>query len=232
MKLQEVFDQLSAGEFSQLSIGGAAAGVIDETNYSKVIGHVNLGLTALYRRFNLKTGNLVLRMEEDRYMYQLHSSMAVSKGGTYLIDTVLEPFLDDIIKVERVVDEVAVDLPLNDAADSMSVFTPSSLRLSVPIELTLQDLLIVYRADHPKIVVGDSFMSPEDVELELPPTHLEALLYYVASRVNNPIGMNNEFHAGNSYAAKYEMVCKQLEEGGLQVDKGESNSKIYRGGWS
>lgn len=48
MNLQEVFDQLSVGELSMLSVGGNDQGVIDESNWDKVLPHINLGLTALY----------------------------------------------------------------------------------------------------------------------------------------------------------------------------------------
>ena len=53
MKLKEVFDQLTYGELSQLSIGGQAQGEITEENYARVVAHVNLGLSAIYKRFHL-----------------------------------------------------------------------------------------------------------------------------------------------------------------------------------
>jgi len=67
--------------------------------------------------------------------------------------------------------------------------------------------------------------------VQLPDSHLEALLFFVASRVNNPIGMTNEFNAGNSYAAKFEAACQALEEQGLQVDQDSQNTRLHRGGW-
>lgn len=236
MRLQDIFDQLSSGEFSQLSIGGAAQGVIDETNYAKVLGHINLGLVALYRRFNLKEGQLVLRLQANQTTYKLNSAYAVNARRStepvrYIIDTVDEPFSDDIIKVERVLDEQGVSLPLNDASDPTSVTTPSTKALFVPEDIDLQDLTVVYRAMHPKITVGLGYFDPTRVEVQLPDTHLAALLYYVASRVNNPIGVVNEFHAGNTYAAKYEAECAELEGKGLQVDLTPTNTRAQRGGW-
>lgn len=237
MRLQDIFDQLSSGEFSQLSIGGAAQGVIDETNYAKVLGHINLGLVALYRRFNLKEGRLVLRLQADQTTYKLNSAYAVNARRSvepvrYIIDTVDEPFSDDIIKVEKVLDEQDVSLPLNDAGDPLSVTTPSTKTLFVPEDIDLQDLTVVYRAMHPKITVGLGYFDPTRVEVQLPDTHLAALLYYVASRVNNPIGMVNEFHAGNTYAAKYEAECAELEGKGLQVDLTPTNTRAQRNGWA
>ena len=70
-----------------------------------------------------------------------------------------------------------------------------------------------------------------ETEIELPYSHLEALLYFIASRVHNPIGMANEFHAGNSWAAKYEHECVRLEQLNLRVDQGEDNTNFCRNGW-
>lgn len=236
MRLQEIFDQLGAGEFSQLSIGGQGAGVIGEGNYSQVIGHINLALVALFSRFNLRQGELLLRMQEDQTVYKLSSAFAVNAQRSqepvrYIIDTPAAKFQDDIIKVERVVGDEYGELSLNDEHDCMSVTTPTALTLRVPANLDTQDLTLTYRAKHPKITVGVGYFDPARVEVELPDTHLTPLLYYVASRVNNPIGMANEFHAGNSYFAKYEAACQELEAQGLQVDHGRSNSRLSRNGW-
>lgn len=242
MKLQDIFEQLSGGEFSQLSIGGQDAGVINANNYAKVLGHVNLGLTALYRRFTLKEGRLILQMQEGQTKYKLMSPYAVNAVGSsvpvrYIIDTVDDPFQDDIIKIERVLDELGEELGLNDASDPLSVFTPSALTLQLPTDpaedkhLEVQALTVVYRANHPKLVVGAGEFTPAAVEVQLPDTHMEPLLYYVASRVNNPVGMSNEFHAGNSYYAKYEAACQELEGKGLQVNHASVSDRLARNGW-
>ena len=242
MKLQDIFDQLSGGEFSQLSISGQDAGVINANNYAKVLGHVNLGLTALYRRFTLEEGRLVLQMQEGQTKYKLMSPYAVNAVGSleavrYIIDTVDDPFQDDIIKIERVLDELGEELGLNDASDPLSVFTPSALTLQLPTDpaedkhLEVQALTVVYRANHPKLVVGGGAFTPATVEVQLPDTHMEPLLYYIASRVHNPIGMSNEFHAGNSYYAKYEAACQELEGKGLQVNHASVSGRLTRNGW-
>jgi len=236
MRLQEIFDQLSSGEFSQLSIGRQPAGVINEENRAAVINHINLGLTALFKRFNLKRNALVLRLQDGISLYRLHSSFAVNGRRSqepvrYIIDTEDARFEDDIIKVEKVIGSVSGELPLNDDADECSLKTPTALKLWVPDDLELQDLAVEYRANHPKVVVGLGFFDPARVEIELPDTHLEPLLYYVASRVHNPVGMSNEFHAGNSYFAKYENACQELEGKGIQVDQGQTNTRARRNGW-
>ena len=236
MKLQDIFDQLSAGEFSQLSMGGAPAGVIDDSNYGRVLNHVNLGLTALFSRFTLKKGQLALSLQPGQTHYKLTSAYAVNARRSkepvrYILDTAADPFMDDVIKVEQVWTDQGVELGLNDANDPMAVSTPSALVLRVPEGLTFETLTVDYRATHPKLVVSMGYFDPTRIPVQLPQTHLEALLFYVASRVNNPIGMTGEFHAGNSYYARYEQACQWLEGKGLQVDQGGSNDRLRRNGW-
>lgn len=247
MNLSEIFDQLTAGELSQLSIGGGEAGEIAKENWGKVIAHINLGIGALYKRFPLKENRLTLALLKDRTTYPLDSKYAMGNQRSreltrYINDSTAEPFGDDVIKIERLYSLSGYELSLNDLSDKYSAFTPTALTLRVPVAianetpdlpeyLKTSTLDVVYRASHPKIVMGLGYFDPARVELELPDTYLEALLLFVASRVNNPIGMTNEFHAGNSYAAKYEAECGRLELDGVTVGKGSQNSGIERGGW-
>lgn len=250
MYLQEVFDQLTYGELSQLSIGGQPAGEINTMNFPQVLSHLNLGLTALYKRFHLKEGRLLLQLVTGTTSYEIKSAFAVNKAASretvrYLLDTATVPFKDDILKIERVLtddEDEPFELALNDASDRYSLFTPSATTLLVPADIVAQasdlpchletsTLLLIYRANHPKIVQGFGLFDPERIVVQLPDSHLEALVYFVASRVNNPVGMSNEFHAGNSYYAKFEQACQQLEGQNLQVDRGSQNTRLQRGGW-
>ena len=237
MKLSEVFSQLTYGELSQLNLGGAAAGSIDVGNYPQVVAHVNLGLLALYKRFHLKEGRLNFTLKSGVSYYPLDTEEDVrfvqNKGE--------EEFADDILKVERVLTAAGYELGLNDLEDVYACTTPSDKMLRVPLAIAAQGmdlpsqlktptLTVVYRAQHPMLVVTAAF-NPAKVVVELPYTHLEALLLYVASRVHNPIGMTNEFHAGNSYAAKFEQACQQLELQNLRVDQGSQSNRLQRNGW-
>lgn len=236
MKLSEIFTQLTYGELSQLSLGGAETGEIPEASYPKIIPHVNLGLTALHKRFPLKEGRLTINLQDGRLTYPLLSSYAVSNRRSrevvrYIADSQAEPFEDDILKVESVFTAEGDELSLNDASDLESCFTPTATTLRVPSTLTTDSLTVVYRAMNTPIVIGTAGLDPARVEVELPYSHLEPLLLYIASRIHNPIGMSNEFHAGNSYAAKYEMACQELEVKNLRVDQGSQNTKLERNGW-
>lgn len=247
MKLNEIFEQLTYGELSQLAIGGSEAGAIDEANYPRILAHINLGLTALYKRFKLKQGRIRLQLIPGKTEYKINSQFAASNRRSretvkYLQDTEANPFVDNIQKIEVVQTDDGYELSLNDASDPFTVVTPTltSLRfnpelvaqsMEIPDELKTLGLDLVYRAGHINITVGQGFFDPKRVEVELPDSHLEALLLFVASRIHNPIGMQNEFNAGNNYAAKYEQECQRLELLNLEVDTGIQSTGITRNGW-
>ena len=237
MKLSEVFSQLAYGELSQLSIGGGGAGVIDATNYDNLIAHVNLGLLALYKRFPLKEGTVSFTLDAAKTIYSLDTN-----GDVVFLEGEEGEFGDDIIKIEGVQTLAGVVLGLNQAADPYSCSTPNMTTLRVPASIAAQDaslpselktpsLTVVYRAKHPIIVKSSASFNPARVDIELPWTHLEPLLLFVASRIHNPVGMTNEFHAGNSYYAKYEKACAELELKNIMIDQGNQNTHLERGGW-
>ena len=246
MKLREIFSQLAYGELSQHILGEHELGVVSPERHGALVSHINLGLNALYKRFFLKEGRIDLGVQSGMTNYILNSEYAVSNVESsalvrYLLDTPEAPFMDDIHKLERVLTSEEVELPLNDEAESYACFTPSQTSLRIPIDiasptsstpdyLKTSQLTLVYRANHPPIQIVDGVVDT-DMEVYLPASHLEALLYFVASRVNNPIGMTNEFHAGNSLAAKYEMECQKLEGFNLQIDNMSQHTEFEHRGW-
>lgn len=246
MKLLEVFDQLKHGELSQISIGE-----IKEDDYPKLLSHVNLGLAALYKRFAIKEGRIGLLLQPSQYTYLLTSKYALNNSRSritelsqrYVRDTGAEPFKDDILKIEEVWSVYGHEFSLNDRSDPLSMRTPKSNTLLVPElivaqsrdlpeQLRTSELELVYRASHPKISVDDASFDVETTELELPDSHLEALLYFIAARIFSPIGMGQaEGASSNVYLAKYEAACQQLEMQNLRVDQDGQNTRLERGGW-
>jgi len=222
MKLAEVFTQLAYGELAQTVFGENDEGELVENKYPALMAHVNLGLAALYKRFNLKEGRLTFPLSTAGNVYRLS--------------------VTDLHKIERVLTDKGVDLPLNDGKEQYSCFTPRMDTIRVPLDIVnkvssvpesyqTNSLEVWYRANHPMLVATGGDINPDTIELELPYSHLEALLYFVASRVHNPIGMVNEFHSGNSWAARYEAECMKLQQQDLQIDSSNDNDRLGRGGW-
>ena len=241
MLLTEIFDALSYGELNQVHIGGFGERGVDPANHPHILTHINLGLTELHKRFNLREGRLTLNMVAGLDTYVLDKMYALGNPESfgvpqYIQDTYDEPFLNDVLKVERVFDDKGNELALNAGDDPtnpryVNIRTPTFNTLRVPAHLKSESLTVVYRAKHPEVIKEDTSFDPTETVVDLPYSHLEALLYYVASRVYNPIGNLGEFHEGNNYAAKFEAACRLLENQGLQINNGELNHRLIRNGW-
>lgn len=238
MKLSEVFSQLAYGELSQLGLVNETQDGINPLKYGQVVAHVNMGLLDLFKRFNLKESHTIIELKANQMTYLLNTN----EDTIFIEDSETPEFVNDILKIERVYTEFDYEMALNDESEAYSCFTPSMTTLRVPYdvvnqvmdlpdELKTNTLKVVYRANHPMIVYRATSFNPANVEVQLPSSHLWPLLLFVASRVHNPIGMSNEFHAGNSYAAKYEKACQELEVHNIRVDQGKQNSRLVKNGW-
>lgn len=220
MKLQHIFEQLASGELAQISLGGGQAGDVPEAAHLMLTKNVQLGLTALYKRFNLKEGR--------------SSANLVSTQTDYPI------VVESLLKIEQVLLDSGFALPLNDSSSVDSCFTPNSKLLRVPKHIVEQGpgladvlrstkLTLVYRDNHPKI---DTALAPETVELELPDAFEHVLLLFVASRIHTPSGiMGNMFSMGNNYYQRFEIECKRLEDEGLEVDTTAQTNRLQAKGF-
>ena len=244
MHLGSIFQQLAHGEFSELNFGDGQ-GVIGPNNFDRMTNMVNLGLAALYKRFKIKEGRVWLQLEEGKYEYILHSDYAVSTKvpkEKYIIDSKGNPFINDINKIEEVSTQEDFKWPLNDPNQPYSVITLKQNVLEFP-KIFIDDqknmpekmrgtlLKVTYRAGHGAAICCPSYYDPNMVDVPLPDMYLEALLYFVASRVYNPIGFNQDFHHGNNFAAKFEAECQRLELMGLQLDSTVMNDRFVKNGW-
>lgn len=241
MKLNEVFEHLQYGELSNLGLVDKATGVIPVTAYPKIVSSVNLGLMELHKRFILKKGILRIELQPDQTMYQLLKKYQVgNKAPTGTVQYILNDgvvFEDDLLKIEKVTTDGDVALGLNDSTSARSVSTPQDnvLYVSSLLQNTLKPsvLTVEYRKGAKPVKVCEW----EDVSLcslvvDLPHTHLMALLYFVASRIHNPIGFSEATtHEGNNYWSKFESECLSLDFHNLRVDEVVQNDRARRNGW-
>lgn len=246
MKLKYIVQQLTMGEFSQISFGDGP-GKIGENSYEAVMAHVNLAMSALYKRFKIKEGKVKIELMEGLFEYALNSKYSINNPANhnepkYLRDSKYDRFIDNCNKIERIVTDKGYEFPLNDFKEVDSIHLRSlnsfvlpehywDLPRKVPSQLITPYVYVTYRAGHTPILDKTLFVEPEVTEVDLPDIYLEALLYFVASRVHNPIGFVSEFHEGNNYAAKYEAECQRLETLGLRMDDSTESSRFARGGW-
>ena len=222
MLLSEIFEQLSYGELAQLNLNGDSdTPGISDANYSRVIASVNMGLTELHKRFLLKEREVEIAVTTGITTYSLNG-------------------LTDLAKVEKVYAFVGgeyTELDLNKQQDGYGLpeygaRTTDFETLVISPELKTEVLKVIYRATHPKIVKEVGYFDPADVSVALPYDYLEALLYYIASRLLTPLSMDPRFHDGNNFTTKFEQSCLQLEARSLKVDQHADNQRLCRNGWA
>lgn len=235
MNLQDIFDQLTYGELAQVKLGGTDEAGITSENRKRFITHVNLALTELHKRFLIKEGRLTVVPVDGVLNYVLESRYAQTNPDLLqplkYINDVGTPFKDDLFKIERVYDQDNNELILNNKNDATSLYTSNYKTLVLPLDHTYTSLKIIYRANHPKLTDIQAMYPPNMVEILMPDVYMEPLVYYIASRVMNPIGVSQEFHEGNNYMAKYEQACQRLENLNFQIDNDSDNERFARGGW-
>jgi len=235
MRLLDLFDQLTAGELSQLSMGGSDTVGIQECDYSKIIPHINLGLTELHKRFPLKVREVMVQQYDHIQKYTIHTDYAETNTDPentnirYVVDSVYEPFLNDILKIETIYNEDGQELYSNDNTEYWSVHVIGHNVVQVPYPDSANALSIVYRANHPRIDL--SGLTPSEIEVDIPHTLLEPLLLYVASRVYSNLNSDGQVIEGNTYSAKFEASCKMIEELNLISKDNRSNTKPEMNLW-
>lgn len=240
--LNEIFDDLTYGELAQLYVGGAESDGIPIAEYPKVISAVNLALTALYSRFPLNEKEVDIQQYDSITEYHLDVKYAVSNTGStepikYIIDTVEDPFLDDLIRITAAYDEVGNEVPLNDE-DSVNItdgktnswFTPSYDSIQIPTPVSTNKCSFVYRAKHVKIPLNTSDIP--SVEVLIPESLREALLSYVGARIYSARGNESALGLSQALYSKYEGICVQVEQKNLLLNgSSNTNTKLENNGW-
>ena len=255
MTLEDIFMELTYGELSQLVVGGREneePGITEEDR-PQIIRHVSTALTAIFTRFRLLERQTYIQLVDGKSHYIMDPKFVVGAPisgdySQYIIDTENEPFEDSLIKIEDVFAlSEQLGLPvqknnpwrpllLNVQGNPYSLRTSSLKTLVVPdqfgYELNKPKMLMVkYQSNHPPIDMDLAIAAPIAVPIMLPTTHLQALLFHVASRISNPIGMVEEFNSGNNYYAKYESEAQRLEMENIEIDNQGPNTNFERQGF-
>lgn len=267
MNFQDILNDLTYGELTQVNIGGNGDGTFDDKQYNRLISHLNLGLTDLHKQFSLKTNTIEVVLNAGRYRYHLDEKHKYSdeqlvvddfrldlEDTTLLIDTKensdaeyirdqpYAEFKNDILLITDVITLGGHSLPLNVIGNPWSVRTPRANVLEfprrivdngfdVPEHYITNRVWVKYRQNHERIHYGAGEFDGNRVEIELPETHRQALLFFMASRIMNPVGMGQEFNAGNTYYAKYVNECQNLTEKGMYIDEKDDSTRFERNGF-
>ena len=232
MNLSHYLTELSYKELSNLSLADSGSGTIKPEKVPFVVSCVNEALLRLYSRFILKERSLVLELRDYLSEYHLNSRHTVSSGplseDRYIIDSE-HPFTDDLIKVLDVYDEHGLRVPLNNASNVLSVFTPQADVLQVPNPFQYGDVLSLnYQARHPLL----NFHKNPYQEIELPDNLMGALSAYVAYSVYSTLNTTEATGAAQKYMQMYAaLVQETVETDTANSSISQDSSRFYENGW-
>lgn len=220
MKLSFVFDQLAGSELAQLSLVGDD-GKIKPDKYQKVVDAINLGLIDLYGRFTLKLGKVTVQLDETVEVYKL--SDVDKKIGTKLI------------QIHDVRDQHGHVVPYNDFSRVAIHFTQKTV-MHVPKKLIrdhgASEITITYRSMPIQVGNCGEVDDPEFENVDLDYQFVRALCLFVATRMHNPVGLQDATYQPNAFFALYNAECQRLEDENFELSYVAYDDKVQRNGWA
>lgn len=187
MLVSDVISLAKTGELQQLAAK-------DEPG--TVLGFINLGLIELYKRFPLRTEEMIIPLDENTTIYTMPSDFMYIVGA---FDEVPEGL--DGISVPIVVNE---DSPF-------SINTVSYNQIQIPLVTGGAYVSVIYAAK-PTWVTVDTL----DTEIAIPDSLIEALLHYIGYRGHGAIDANLQTET-NSHYLRFEASCRKAKELGVVI---------------
>lgn len=236
--LSELFEMLATGEFSNMALSRDHTGSIDEGEYSKVVNHINLGLVEIFKRFNLLQREVTIHADPSVSTYSIQPKFAVDYNLVSLMKYLEKP--DDydgyfsVVKLLDIYDTDGTNYPMNDRHCEPAIMAMSHDTIKITGLEAATELCVIYQSWPTKIVVDDD-LDPKEFNVSIPEIVVEALLYYVASRVYKPTGSNDSTaNADKSagYQQQYELACTKIGLYGLDTQDNDTRDKITEGDWA
>ena len=233
MLLEDLYQRLSYGELSNLSLSSDGNGSILEGSQPRIVLYADEALVRLYTTFILKTKSVILTPWDHITYYHLKKRFAFSQRSTsnedflYIQDLDDEPFVEDVVKVLEVFDEMGNAVPLNDTEQPLSVFTPQAMMLQVPTARKGQVLTLLYQASHPKLDVCNSHSI-----IELPEVLHGALTAFIAHKVYSHMNTAESSAKAQEHMSTFMGICADVIDKDLVATSIlRSNSRFHKRGW-
>lgn len=182
MTVRQIIDLAKASELT-----GLPAASRDEN----VLGFINLGVLELYKRFSLRVEEWLVELQDDTSYYKAP---------------------DDFMWIVAAYGEVGKDndatvniLPVNEEDNPLSINTVGWNKIQVPLSIKGAYVSIIYVAK-PEVYYTVNDM---DMEVDMPPQMMEALLAYIGWRANSTIdtGVQTE---DTVWYNRFENSCNRL----------------------
>lgn len=232
--LSEIFDHLRYGEFFNLALGGADCRNISPDDYPMVASQINMATIELYKRFSLKTNTVQIDLFNEITDYIIHSDYAKSNTAStmpqkWIHDVAENPYEDDLLLIRRVSNELDEEFFLNDEHQPRSLWTPeyNVVRHSWPQDTN--SIFVYYRAKPKELDIHNIVVETDRVHI--PPSMLEALLWYAAGRVYLNLNPDGQMTDTQPFMMQFENSCKRITDLGMVNRPLSTNEKLDEAGW-
>lgn len=237
MLLSEVFDHLTHGELSQINLPGKTGVGIDSSVHNIIVSHLNVALIALYKRFPLKQASISVQMYTGINKYILLPKFAVNSGSSqptkYILDTVDDPFTDNILKIERIItpdDIIDNTIQFNNVNSTLGITTVDYNTINVPVPVSTDIMTVHYRAAPSTIITAG--LDPETTEIPITYALLEPLMYYIAYRAHsNRPSLDGNTDESAAYLQKFNVSVAMILNEGLVPTHNDNTVRELDSGW-
>lgn len=237
MNLRQVFNALEHLHFAGLAIVNDGAGIAD-IDKPVVLTAINQVLTDLYSRFNFKCSEVIVRLIDGQTEYLIHSDYADSNQLStepvrWVVDSIDNPFLDDIQHIVSVTSSTEECLPMNKSVYCNSIYTPSFNLLQVSDETVKEAdaLSVIYKAN-PVLIPVNTTLDVDTITLDIPQNIFNVLILGVCMHVYAVKGGKEGYAKSLNYSAQYEREINRIELLGMYNELPESGLNFQSEGWA
>lgn len=199
----------------------------------KLLPAVNAELRQIYINNQVHQKELVLRTNANVTQYFLtveHAVTSVAAVEKYIIDTVLNPFTGDLVRIDEVRDESnRIIFSSHENISGGFVRTPrwDCLTFSTPLDNT--EYLVRYRASAPVMLPNQN---DETVILSLPPGYVDLLRIKVAERVYGSQKTQESILKANQYKVEaMELERRLIGQDTAQESSFDFDSRLMQKGF-
>lgn len=233
MKLKDLLQDLALGDLSGSYLVENGTNQINPIHLPKVIHFINRSLENFYTMFPLKEQQIILQLINGVSTYYLLGMFALSNKQSnkikYIMDSDVEPFLEDVIKIINVSTLDGRDFTIDDAYSNFNVFVPEYNCIRIPDKLDVNQIVVTYQAKHKLIDISESANSEEEINIPLP--MYSAFSAYIACLILQSMG-GGKLEESNALYAKYQTQVDLLKAQGVGLKPILGiNIKPYKYGW-
>ena len=212
MTVQDIIDDAKYGELQQLAVinklSNADPLIVKEAE-QHILSYINLGLVELYKRFDLRSEEVIITLSTDQTVYELDPTNvyhAVNNPTGYL-----NTMFGDVINISAAYNELGDEYPLNDELNPLSVMTPTYNTIQVTNPVQGEQLYIIYNSAPDRIQWTEDLSA---VNIPLSASMTEALLHYVGYRGHGSIDGSIQAE-NNTHYNRFDKSCAKLHALGL-----------------